>query len=108
VFISGGWIVKRHNTNMVYHFEVIDDDFEEIIEIEYPTISGWEAVIRVYEKRGLNVAANLFRAIKAYSIKNSGGASINQVIDAIEGEETTSTPSFHKYREDLMKYLILV
>lgn len=89
-------------------YRITDSNFEEIITLENRSLSGWEAVIRVYEKQGLNVVPNLFRAIQRYSINGSGGASVDYLIITISNSGKDWNPSFHKYKDQLMKYLVLV
>lgn len=88
-------------------YRITDSNFEEIITLENRSLSGCEAVIRVYEKQGLNVVPNLFRAIQRYSINGSGGASVDHLIITISNSKDWN-PSFHKYKDELMKYLVLV
>ncbi len=61
------------------------------------------AVIEVYEKRNLNVAANLIRTI-LYLHKQYPDYSIQEIIE----ENRKYDPKFSLYEEDLNKYLCLL
>lgn len=72
---------------------IIDSDFEESIL----ATSYWEAIVNVYEKRQLNVAANLALAI-LWQQNNS----INDT------KKLATELTNHKYDEQIEKYLILI
>jgi len=89
-----------------YH-TIYDSDFIETIEMEDERHSGWEAVIRVYEQKNLNVASNLMRCITDYA--TTSNLDIISVISAIKTLKPKEfNPSFHKYEIDIEKYLMLL
>jgi hypothetical protein len=95
-------------------FTIEDSDFTETIEMENLKHSGWEAIIRVYEQRNLNVAKNLMRAMVApfYGNNNSSYTDIYLIINAINAinhkDMIEYNPSFHKYADEIKKYLLLI
>ena len=76
-----------------YQYKIIDSDFEEVAV----------AVIEVYEKRNLNVAANLLKFI-LYLHKQNPHCTIQEIIEA----NRKDNPKFAQYEEDLNKYLVLI
>ncbi len=60
------------------------------------------AVIDTYEKRNLNVAANLVKSFIWYSRKY--GWSIRYIVK----ENKQYNPKFAKYEKDIEKYLVLI
>src|SRR5258708_6287217 len=95
------------NTGL-YHWEykIVDNDFEHIGaskstrgEAESIAIS----VIDTYEKRNLNVAANLVKMF-IWQSKNWHWLSISDIVKLNKRYD----PRFAKYEEDVNKYLILM
>jgi hypothetical protein len=86
----------------------VDSDFEErtdVITGAYecgPGIVAGIAAINIYEKRNLNVAANLIKVFHYYSSR--WGNSFNSIIEA----NKKNSPRFTKYENDLQKYLVLI
>ena len=95
---------KQHS----YQYKIIDSDFEEVavgvgvgVGVE---VGCWVAVavIDTYEKRNLNVAANLMLAMLYISKK--WGYSVQEFIDY----NKQYNPKFAKYEEDIEKYMVLI
>lgn len=100
-FVSCKW------DNFLHHgqgrYKLIDTDFIE--EGGYPlspTYIGWEVIIDAYEKRNLNVALNLLRAMRWYC--NSYNGAILAHIEMCKEK----IPGFDKYEQEIEKYLVLV
>lgn len=87
-------------------YVVIDTDFEETVPKKETARSGWETLIKVYEKKNLNVAPNLMRAIVLYAKENNGNGVLD-IIDVICKNSYNDNPSFFKYKEELERYLML-
>jgi hypothetical protein len=107
MFIRGSGVYKGNKL----FFTIEDTDFTETIEMENLKHSGWEAIIRVYEQRNLNVAKNLMRAMVAnfYGNNNSFYTDIYLIINAINHKDMIEyNPSFHKYVDEIEKYLLLI
>jgi hypothetical protein len=81
------------------HYMIIDSDFEEVGS---DNMDGLGLIIDIYEKRNLNVAANLTQAI-LYLEKYFA----RTIIDIIK-ENKKNNPKFSKYEKDIEKYLILI
>lgn len=89
------------------HFKIIDSDFEEVC---IGTWTGgaagkynWEppySLPKVYERRGLNVAANMVFAIRHLV---QGGETIEDVL-----ETCWKNPDMLPYKDDILKLLMLV
>jgi hypothetical protein len=92
---------KRHR----YVEHIVDTDFE-INEPVHDKEGGWEAIIRVYERKNLNVASNLLRAIMYYCM--GVGQPIVNVFNNIKNDKNNTNPNFHKYVDDIEKYLMLI
>ena len=89
-----------------YQYKIIDSDFEEVVVVVVVGVGVWvevAAVIEVYEKRNLNVAANLIKTI-LYLHKLFPYYSIQQIIEW----NKQHNPKFTQYEEDLNKYLCLL
>ena len=92
-----------------YQYKIIDSDFEEVaveVGVAVPVAVPVEvavAVIEVYEKRNLNVAANLLKFI-LYLHKQYPHYMIQQIIK----DNRKYNPKFPKYEEDLNKYMVLL
>jgi hypothetical protein len=84
-----------------YKFVIEDDDFTEDI-VEH---SVWEAIIAVYERRGLNVPTNMMRYI--IRLVRSGSISYEMCFKWLE-EFGSRRSNFHIYRKEFEKYLILI
>ena len=87
-----------------WQYKLIDSDFE--VEVEFGVDVGVElavAVIDTYEKRKLNVAANLALAF-LYLHKNYRNISIQQIIEW----NKQYNPKFAQYEKDLEKYMVLL
>jgi hypothetical protein len=92
-----------------FQYKLVDSDF---YEIEIRTVSstiekGWavaitEDLIEVYEKRKLNVAANIVRYFIWHTKKYN--STISQIIEWNKAHN----PKFAKYENDLQKYLCLI
>ena len=87
-------------------FKIIDSDFEEVwagvgIDVWFAAVGF--AVIEVYEKRNLNIAANLIKFI-LYIHKKYPDISIQEFIEY----NRKYNPKFAKYEEDINKYLPLL
>ena len=93
-----------------YQYKIIDSEFEEVgvdvgVEVGVAAevaVAVAVAVIDTYEKRNLNVAANLVRAFLYLSKKY--GNSVNDIIEY----NKKYNPKFAKYENDLQKYLTLL
>jgi len=88
-----------------WQYKIIDSDFEEVV-VGVGVVVGvevWIAVIEVYKKRNLNVAANLMKTI-LYLNKLFPYYSIQQIIE----DNRKYNPKFAQYEEDLNKYLCLL
>jgi|SRR5271165_2841680 len=84
--------VGKFNMDVSISIKIIDTDFEDIAECW----SVFQAIVDVYERRNLNVAANL--AIYIHNNPN-----VMQTYDYYK-----STPEFFKYVDQVNKYLMLV
>jgi hypothetical protein len=84
-----------------------DDDFEEDIKIDtYTHANTYDEVflitiINVYERRKLNVAANILLYFIKYEVRRM--SSINIAINYF-----MKTHGFKKYKEDIEKYMALL
>ena len=85
--------------------ETVDTNFVEIVEDK--SMSGWGAIIDVYEKRNLNVAGNLAKAIWWFCSDDYLNLGIKQLLEA-QIEHCKTEPRFAKYEQDVQKYLILL
>ena len=95
-----------------YQLKIIDSDFEEV-EVEVGFGFGFEvgvevwvgvaAIIELYEKRNLNVAANLMKTI-LYLHKLYPVYSIQEIIEY----NRKYNPKFAQYQNDIDKYLCLI
>ena|SRR5271165_3058051 len=92
---------------------VKDDDFVQIIErdfvvgdVKHPLIRVImaHAVIETYEKRNLNVPANLALAFKWFFEIYAGKVSIEDIIKYNKRDN----PLYAKYADDVDKYLMLM
>jgi hypothetical protein len=82
-------------------FRITDSDF-----ICYEVAINWySAVIDVYEKRKLNVAANLIRAFIGYTKDRKRCWMSMEEIIAYNKQHTAK---FYKYEKDVQKYLALI
>ena len=87
-----------------WQYKIIDSDFEEVVVVV--GVGVWvevAAVIEVYEKRNLNVAANLLKFI-LYLHKQYPDYSIQQIIE----DNRKYNPKFAQYEEDINRYLLLL
>lgn len=78
-------------------WKIIDDDFIEVHSSKFL----WQSIIKIYERRNLNVVKNLLTAIQKYGP------------DHITKQELYSfviqcTPNIAPYREELEKYMMLL
>ena len=91
-------------------YKIIDSDFKEVgvalgLFVGVAVAVGVEvavAVIDTYEKRNLNVAANLMLVI--IYISKEYGVSVQQIINY----NKQYNPKFAQYEEDLEKYMVLI
>ena len=79
---------------------IVDTDF-----IENQVANNWEAFFSVYEKRGLNVAANV--ALMFRHMKNEYNRIMWITIDVLVAENERN-PLYSKYANDINKYLMLM
>ena len=90
-----------------WQYKITDSDFEEVgvvVGVGVVAVVGIGiAVIEVYEKRNLNVAANLLAAI-LYLHKLYPHYPIQEIIEA----NRKDNPKFAQYEEDLNKYIPLI
>jgi len=91
-----------------YQYKIIDSDFEEVeVEVEGAVGVGvgvgvGVAVIDVYERRNLNVAANLMLAI--LYISKEYGYSVQEFIN----RKKQYNPKFAKNEKELEQYMVLI
>ncbi|SRR5258708_23805076 len=83
-----------------WEYKITDSEFEEIDTVAGGSVAA--AVIDTYEKRNLNVAANLIRAFIWQNKK------YDWPISEIIKWNKQFNPKFAKYEEDINKYLILI
>lgn len=81
-------------------WKIIDTDF---IEEHNSCYSLWVSVIKIYERRNLNVAKNLVLAIMHYHYHNQQDSPLQNICNTV-----FSIPGVEPYREDIEKYLMLV
>ena len=88
-----------------YQLKIIDSDFEEVVVGVVVEVGAWVgvAVIETYEKRKLNVAANLVLAILCFH-KLYPNISIQEVIE----DNRKYNPKFAQYEGDIEKYMVLL
>ena len=88
-----------------FQYKITDSDFEEfVVEVRVEVVvEVGIAVIDVYEKRNLNVAANLLAAI-LYLHKLYPHYPIQEIIEA----NRKDNPKFAQYEEAIQKYLPLL
>jgi hypothetical protein len=103
--------VRTDVANTRKRYLIIDDTFEEeAIVVDCNSIAIEKAVIQVYERRGLNVVANLVRCI-IYMHRNMRRIDISS-ISAILKWNSNYNPGFKQYEDDVVKdlarYLILL
>lgn len=88
-------------------YHLIDYDFEDIGDMNrissFMRVRVCQAVIEVYEKRGLNVASNLALAIQWFRNDHLEISLENVLLYNRE-----ANPKFPQYEDELMKYLMLV
>ena len=97
-----------------WQYKIIDSGFEEVVDATTPRATDVRifgdpiilgvaiAVIDIYEKRNLNVAANLMKAIICHS-KTYGWT----IADLISWNKKWN-PKFAKYEKDIEKYMVLL
>ncbi|SRR5258708_26539550 len=91
-----------------WEYKIIDSEFEETetiasIGLVLGVIAGTGfAIIDTYEKRNLNVAANLIRAL--IWLSKEYGLPISYIINW----NKQYNPKFAKYEDQINKYLILI
>ena len=83
----------------IYKYKIIDSDFETHIFVINNAVET--AIIQEYEKRNLNVVANLIRAVIFAITKQK------ETIDLII-RWNEEYPEFQKYKQDLEKYICLI
>ena len=86
-----------------FQLKIIDSDFEVVGVGVGVRVGVGVSIIEVYEKRNLNVAANLIKFI-LYLHKKYPHYSIQQFIE----DNRKYNPKFAQYEEDLNKYLSLL
>jgi hypothetical protein len=92
----------------IWEYETTDSEFGTVsgvvaVEVGYVMVDIGIAIIQEYNKRNLNVAANLMRAFVWFN-KKYPNLSIQQMID----DNRKYNPLFPPYEEKLQKYLILL
>lgn len=85
------------------HFVVVDDDFTEIMITEEFV---FDVVVRLYKKKGLPVASNLFRAM-LYCMNINQSVHYDGIRNAIRGWRR-SNPLIREYERELDRYLLLL
>jgi hypothetical protein len=90
---------NKATRQFVCRYQIIDSGFEEVIDDQF---DGLGAVIEVYERRKLNVAANLVKAI--LYLNDNFHRPIKSTID----ECKNYLPKFVLYEKDIEKYLVLL
>jgi hypothetical protein len=85
-------------------FHIVDDDFEETVETE---AFFSDAIIDVYERRGLRVGSNLYRALEFYLEKFVPWRK-EKITQKDIDDFKQSNGKLAKYEEDLQKYLVLL
>jgi hypothetical protein len=87
-----------------YQYKLIDSDFEEVVATRdpYTQLSAIGEIIDVYEKRNLNVAANLIKAFIFLEKK------YNWPIKYAIASNKKYNQKYVKYEKDMEKYLILL
>jgi len=97
MFQSCGW--RCNAVGLVANFEVIDSDFEEVCLS--PMLDHMDSEIRfiieAYEKRGLNVAANLALFLQWYFVQESVPYLLSRIKVANE-----------RYADEVKKYLVWI
>ncbi len=87
-----------------FQYKITDSDFEEVgVGVVVGVWLGVAAVIEAYEKRNLNVAANLMKTI-LYLHKRHPVYSIQKFIE----DNRKYNPKFAQYQADIEKYLCLL
>ena len=86
-----------------YQYKIIDSDFEEVVVVVAVLVLLGVAVIETYEKRNLNVAANLMLAI-LWHHKQHPYVSIQEFIEY----NRKYNPKFAQYEEAIQKYMVLI
>jgi hypothetical protein len=81
-----------------------DTDFIEKI-VNPPPVSGWELIVRVYEKKNLDVVKNLLLAMDQYDILT---CFTHMDIFNYSDEHKEYYSKYLKYKEEVAKYLMLV
>jgi hypothetical protein len=90
--------------HMISGIKIVDDDFEEIISADENHNSLDVCfLIDVYEKRNLPVASNLFLAMKITSENLLRDLSMLPTLLMV----SNLNPKFAKYKEEVMKYMLL-
>ncbi len=86
-----------------WQYKITDSDFEEVevaVAVAVAAVEIGVAVIDIYEKRNLNVAANLVLAI-LYLHKKYPHISIQQIIE----DSRKYNPKFAKYEKEVLARL---
>jgi hypothetical protein len=89
-----------------HSFIIIDDDFEEQVDTE---AFFFEVLVAVYERRGLLVTPNLFRAVMYWRDCYAASPSFKEwsLGELIQRLLTEWNELDQKYVDDLMHYLVL-
>jgi hypothetical protein len=101
------------NMNGIYHYTIIDTDFEHTIEIDFndcktdatgknAQVKFFDAVMNMYEERNLNVAINAIYAIKW--LDGYWKAGKNLLLPLLKEH----SKMYKKYENDIEKYMMLV
>ena len=85
-------------------YTIIDDNFTETPETHIGSICL--AAIKVYERRRLDVAPNLFRALRYHTnlLTNNWFGNLRSVINYCNREY----PEYRKYANEIEKYIVLL
>jgi hypothetical protein len=100
-------MTSKNGKNYCWEYELTDSEFRTVFGVHERGIGHWcgvcAAVIQEYDKRNLNVMANLMRAF-VWMHKRHPDWSIQDMIDY----NKRYNPLFLQYEKDLQKYLVLL
>jgi hypothetical protein len=105
-------LINAEYNSKTKSIKVIDTDFIDIVKNRGDgggSNSILDGVVRIYEKRKLNVALNIIRFLR---IDKETGYTIPDTIEYFKYKSAYNThlacAIFNKYKEDIDKYLILL
>ncbi|SRR5258708_9266387 len=104
-YVYSPYISNEESEKYNYPYKIVDSEFEEVGVNILPGVRAGVsvAVIDTYEKRNLNVAANLVRAFIWLS-KGYSWLSISEIVSW----NKLYNLKFAKYEKDVEKYLVLI